>query len=47
LDIHIPYYDDHQGGPSPNGKAYTVSITFQRELDPRQLTRYACTPPTV
>ena len=44
LDIHIPYYDDHQDGPPPKGKVYTVSITLQRELDPRQLTRYACQP---
>jgi eukaryotic translation initiation factor 2C len=42
LDIHIPYYDEHQDGPQPNGKVYTVSITFQRELDPRQLTRCLC-----
>jgi eukaryotic translation initiation factor 2C len=42
LNIPIKYYDDHQDSPSPNGKIYTVSIIFQRELDPRQLTRYAC-----
>lgn len=42
LNIQIPYYDDHQDGPSPNGKTYTVSIVFQRELDPGQLARYAC-----
>ena len=42
LDIHIPYYDDHQDGPQPKAKVYTVSITFQRELDPRQLARYLC-----
>lgn len=41
LDIQIPYYDDHQDGPSPNGKMYRVSIVFQRELDPRQLSRYS------
>ena len=41
LVIPIKYYDDHQDCPSSNGKIYTVSITFQRELDPRQLTRYA------
>lgn len=44
LNIPIKYYDDHQDGPSSNGKIYTVSITFQRELDPRQLTRYAFPP---
>jgi eukaryotic translation initiation factor 2C len=42
LIIPIKYYEDHLDGPSSNGKIYTVSITFQRELDPRQLTRYAC-----
>ena len=41
LSISIKYYDDHQDGPSHDAKIYTVSITFQRELDPRQLTRYA------
>lgn len=44
LDIQIPYYDDHQDGPVPNGKIYTLSIVFQRELDPRQLTRHALNP---
>lgn len=42
MNIAIKYYDDHQDSPSSNGKVYTVSITFQRELDPRQLTRYVC-----
>ena len=42
LSIPIKYYDDHQDGASPDAKIYTISITFQRELDPRQLTRYAC-----
>lgn len=41
LSIPIKYFDDHQDGPSSDAKIYTVSITFQRELDPRQLTRYA------
>jgi hypothetical protein len=41
LDIQIPYFDDHQDGPSPDAKIYTLSITFQRMLDPGQLTRYA------
>lgn len=43
LSIPIKYYDDHQDGPSSDAKIYTVSITFQRELDPRQLTRYDAT----
>lgn len=42
LSIPIKYYDDHQNGPSTDAKIYTVSITLQRQLDPRQLTRYAC-----
>ena len=42
LIIPIKYYEDHQNGSSSSGKIYTVSITFQRVLDPRQLTRYAC-----
>ena len=42
LIIPIKYYDEHQDGPSSDAKTYTVSITFQRELDPRQLTQYGC-----
>ena len=42
LSIPIKYYDDHQNGPSSDAKIYTVSITLQRQLDPRQITRYAC-----
>lgn len=42
LSIPIKYYDDHQDGPSSDAKIYMISIIFQRELDPRQLTRYAC-----
>ena len=41
LNIHIPYYDDDQDGPSSDAKIYTLSIIFQRELDPRELKRYA------
>ena len=41
LNIKIPYYDNDKDGPSCDAKIYTVSITFQRELDPGQLTRYA------
>lgn len=39
--IKIPYYENDQDGPSHDAKLYTLSITFQRELDPGQLTRYA------
>lgn len=40
LDIQVPFYDDDEFGPGPNPKVYTVSIRFDREMDPRQLTRY-------
>ena len=39
LDIPIRFYDDHETGPGPNAKVYTISVKFERELDPRQLTR--------
>ena len=38
LNIKIPYYDNDQDGPSHDAKIYTLSITFQRELDSNQLT---------
>ena len=41
LNIKIPYYDNDQDDPSHDAKIYALSITFQRELDPGQLTRYA------
>jgi eukaryotic translation initiation factor 2C len=41
LNAKISYYDDDQDGPSHDAKIYTLSINFQRELDPGQLTRYA------
>ncbi|KAF9476154.1 QDE2 protein [Pholiota conissans] len=40
LDIPVPFYDSDDMGPGPNPKVYTMSIRFDRELDPRQLTRY-------
>ncbi|KAF8970422.1 argonaute-like protein [Flammula alnicola] len=40
LDIQVPFYDEHEKSPGPNAKVYTISIRFERELDPRQLTRY-------
>ena len=39
LEVQIPYYDEYQNGPLPDGKTYTVSIVFQRQLDPGQLSR--------
>ena len=39
LNVQISYYDD-QNDSTPNGKVFTVSIIFQRELDPGQLSRY-------
>ena len=41
LNIKIPYFDEDQDGPSHDAKIYALSITFQRELDPSQLTWYA------
>lgn len=39
LNIKIPYYENDQDVPLHGAKSYTLSITFQRELDPGQLTR--------
>jgi hypothetical protein len=39
LEIPIPFYEDHQTGPDAKSTVYTVSIKFERILDPRQLTR--------
>jgi eukaryotic translation initiation factor 2C len=40
LDIPVPFYDDHETGPRPGAKVYTVSIKFERELDIGSLTQY-------
>jgi len=39
LDIPVPFYEDDQTGPNAKSTVYTVSIKFERMLDPRQLTR--------
>lgn len=40
LDIPVPFYEDNLTAPPANATVYTVSIKFERELDPRQLTKY-------
>lgn len=40
LDIAVPFYDDHETSPSPKAKVYQVSIKFERELQPSELTKY-------
>ncbi|KAJ7074810.1 argonaute-like protein [Mycena amicta] len=40
LDITVPFYEDNETGPTPDGKVFTVQIKFDRELDLRELTRY-------
>ena len=39
LNVAVPFYDDHETGPGPYAKTYHVSITFDREFDPNELTR--------
>ncbi|EPQ53315.1 argonaute-like protein [Gloeophyllum trabeum ATCC 11539] len=40
LSLRIPYFEDGEQGPRQGAKVYTVDITFQRDLDMRQLTEY-------
>lgn len=40
LDIRIPFIEDGAASPSPKAQVYTMSIRFERELDPRQLVTY-------
>ncbi len=40
LDIAVPFYDDHETSPRPNAKVYQISIKFERELQPSELTKY-------
>ncbi|KAF9555709.1 argonaute-like protein [Agrocybe pediades] len=40
LDIPIKFIEDGANGPKANATTYVLSIRFDRELDPRQLTRY-------
>jgi hypothetical protein len=39
LDIQVPFFDEHDK-PSDKSKKYQISIIFQRELDPSQLTSH-------
>jgi len=41
LNVTVPFYDEHQQGPGPNAKVYTISIKFDCEFDPNELTRWA------
>lgn len=41
LNVAVPFYDEHQQGPGPNAKVYTISIKLDCELDPNELTRCA------
>ncbi|KAJ7471966.1 argonaute-like protein [Mycena latifolia] len=40
LNIAVPYYEDGEAGPRANATVYTVSITFDKELDTESLTKY-------
>src|ERR1700722_13690061 len=33
LDIQVPFYEEGESGPQPDGKIYTVSIGFTQELN--------------
>ncbi|KDR79292.1 hypothetical protein GALMADRAFT_137154 [Galerina marginata CBS 339.88] len=33
LSMTVPFYDEDQQGPSPNGKVYTLTFTFARNTD--------------
>ncbi|KAF8639231.1 hypothetical protein AX17_001716 [Amanita inopinata Kibby_2008] len=40
LTIEVPYYDEDEEGPSPNGKTYTLTITFVQQLHLQNLLNY-------
>lgn len=39
LDVQIPFYEDGEAGPRPDGKTYVASITYVRDLDTSELTK--------
>ncbi|KAF8063268.1 argonaute-like protein [Lyophyllum atratum] len=40
LDIPVRFYEDYETSPRTDAQVYTVSIKFERELNPGQLTDY-------
>ena len=43
LDIEIKFIEENETKPAPGANTYTLSISFERELDTCQLTRYVPT----
>jgi len=43
LTITIPYYDEDQAGPQPNGKEYTLTMEFIQAIDTTGLAKYVFT----
>ncbi|GLB39886.1 putative argonaute family protein [Lyophyllum shimeji] len=40
LTIKVPYYDEDEQGPKPNGKEYVLTIEFARNIDTSSLVSY-------
>ncbi|KAG6860411.1 hypothetical protein C0995_011482 [Termitomyces sp. Mi166 len=40
LTIKVPYFDEDEDGPKPNGPEYTLSIQYSRDIDTRGLVSY-------
>jgi eukaryotic translation initiation factor 2C len=40
LSIEVPFYEDGESGPANDATVYTVSITFARQLDTSDLTKW-------
>ncbi|KDQ50202.1 hypothetical protein JAAARDRAFT_63333 [Jaapia argillacea MUCL 33604] len=40
LTIAVPYYDEDEAGPQPNGKTYTLTFNYVQELDTGNLLSY-------
>ena len=40
LDISVPFYDDHESGPSQAATVYIISIKFQRQLKMDDMNQY-------
>lgn len=40
LTIKVPFYDEDEDGPKPNGPEYTLEIQYSRDIDTQGLLKY-------
>ncbi|CAA7266206.1 unnamed protein product [Cyclocybe aegerita] len=40
LSIKVPFYDEDEAGPQPNGKEYTLTVTYVQPIDTSALVKY-------